>query len=147
MNHNIDEYELIKSFVLDASLEASAIIEQYIEEYSKTIVSSPKLCSELLIILDETISNITNYAYPHKTGSIYVFIYIKQTFDSIKVTIIDTGIPFNPEAKQAPEKMSKRHSSVGGYGIFISKKLADEYSYQLKDGKNILTITKKLANE
>ncbi|MBR1738586.1 MAG: ATP-binding protein, partial [Firmicutes bacterium] len=34
--------------------------------------------------------------------------------------------------------------NIGGLGIFLTKKLMDEVSYENKDGKNILTLMKKL---
>jgi anti-sigma regulatory factor (Ser/Thr protein kinase) len=33
---------------------------------------------------------------------------------------------------------------IGGLGIFLIKENVDELSYHYKDGKNILTITKKI---
>ncbi len=34
---------------------------------------------------------------------------------------------------------------IGGFGIFAAKQITDEVRYEYRDGKNILTIRKKLA--
>ena len=48
-------------------------------------------------------------------------------------------------AKQDPDlSLGRGERPIGGMGIFLSKKLMDEMTYEYKDGQNILTIKKNL---
>ena len=57
----------------------------------------------------------------------------------------DEGIPFNPLQKAEPDiTLSAADREIGGLGIFITKKTMDTVSYRYENGKNILTMTKKI---
>lgn len=139
-------FTLVHTIVVKAALSSSNIIDQYVENLMDSMHLSKKIKYELIIILEETISNIVNYAYTNEDGDISLYFYISQEFNILKIKIVDTGKPFNPTLVKAPEKVSLVPFTPGGLGIFISKNLADDYSYQLKDGKNTLTIIKKIAS-
>ena len=49
---------------------------------------------------------------------------------------------YNPETGSATVRVEER--DIGGLGIYIVKKSMDEISYEYKDGKNVLSIKKKL---
>ena len=61
------------------------------------------------------------------------------------ITFIDGGMPYDPLAAADPNtKLSAEERDIGGLGIYIVKKSMDEISYEYKDGKNVLSIKKKL---
>ena len=62
------------------------------------------------------------------------------------ITFIDRGIPYDPFAKKDPDihaDVSDR--PIGGLGIFMTKKLMDEFSYEFRDGQNIMVLKKRLG--
>ena len=62
------------------------------------------------------------------------------------LTFIDSGVPYNPLKKDDPDTtLSAEDRKIGGLGIFLVKKSMDDMRYEFKDGKNILTLVKKLA--
>ena len=62
------------------------------------------------------------------------------------LTFIDSGVPYNPLEKDDPDTtLSAEDRKIGGLGIFLVKKSMDDMRYESKDGKNILTLVKKLA--
>ena len=72
-----------------------------------------------------------------------VFCKISKFSDCIVVKFIDSGKKFNPLEIAEPNihaPLEKR--SIGGLGIFMTKKLSDALSYERSNGKNIFTITK-----
>ena len=93
------------------------------------------------IAVDEIVSNIVYYAYEGKQGTANVKI---DTDDKgIIITITDSGIEYNPLEKEDPDiTLSAEERGIGGYGIYIVKKVMDEITYERKDGKNILTLRK-----
>ena len=61
------------------------------------------------------------------------------------VTFIDRGVPYDPLNAAEPDiTLSAEDRQLGGLGIYMVKKSMDEISYEYKDGKNILSIKKKL---
>ena len=61
------------------------------------------------------------------------------------VQFLDGGVPFDPLASDdpdiTPEGLMERE---GGLGIFMVKKMMDDVSYAYEDGKNTLTILKRI---
>ena len=54
-------------------------------------------------------------------------------------------MPYNPLEKDDPDvTLSVEDREIGGLGIFMVKKSMDDMYYEYKDGKNILTLMKKL---
>ena len=52
---------------------------------------------------------------------------------------------FNPlDCPEADTSLGADEREIGGLGILLVKKTMDKVEYEYKDGKNILTITKRL---
>ena len=61
------------------------------------------------------------------------------------ITFRDTGIPYDPLAKEDPDvKLKAEDRSIGGLGIYMVKKSMDEMLYRYEDGHNVLTIRKTI---
>ena len=66
--------------------------------------------------------------------------------DTISITLIDRGIPYNPLEKPDPDvTLSAEERQIGGLGIYMVKKSMDEMLYRHEDGQNILTMKKSWA--
>ncbi|MBR5361138.1 MAG: ATP-binding protein, partial [Lachnospiraceae bacterium] len=64
---------------------------------------------------------------------------------TVTVQFSDEGIPYDPLSKEDPDvKATLEEREIGGLGIFMVKKTMDSMSYEYKDGKNVLTLTKAL---
>jgi anti-sigma regulatory factor (Ser/Thr protein kinase) len=64
---------------------------------------------------------------------------------TVTITFVDHGIPYDPLAKEDPDlSLSAEDREIGGLGIFMTKKLMDDVSYDYIDGRNILTLKKNL---
>ena len=93
------------------------------------------------VALEELFVNIAHYAYPDGKGE--AEIHASITPEHIEITLIDSGIPYDPLAKPDPDvTLSAEERAIGGLGIYMTKKLMDDISYQYSDNKNILTIKK-----
>ena len=63
----------------------------------------------------------------------------------VKITFKDSGMPFDPTAKEDPDvTLSAQERKIGGLGIYMVKKAMDEMTYEYVDGQNILHIVKTL---
>ena len=69
-----------------------------------------------------------------------------DVIDRIATVIFrDDGPEYNPLGRSNPdvEKRIKEHK-IGGFGIFIVRKLMDDVRYERIDDQNVLTIMKEI---
>jgi sigma-B regulation protein RsbU (phosphoserine phosphatase) len=72
---------------------------------------------------------------------------VRTRDDAIDFEVSDSGKPFDPTA--VPEvdiTLGAEERKIGGLGIHLARKIMDVISYERKNNKNILTLTKKLNN-
>lgn len=63
----------------------------------------------------------------------------------LTVTATDDGLPFNPmDARATSTSVPLEERDPGGLGILLLRKMADEMSYEHREGMNILTLEKAL---
>ena len=122
-------------------LEVSAFIEENLEKLG----CSMKSMMQINIAVEEIYINIASYAYGDNPGLAEVELVHNEADNSVDITFKDSGIPYDPLAKEDPDiTLSAEERSIGGLGIFMVKKSMDDVKYKHEGGKNILTITKKL---
>ena len=99
----------------------------------------------LELAVEEAFVNIANYAYPEEPGEVAVDLSVTRKPLTATVKLEDSGTPFNP-LKMEPPDLSPRieEKEPGGLGILLIKEKSDQVHYHFQDGKNILTIQKKL---
>jgi len=96
------------------------------------------------VSLEELFVNIAHYAYPEGNG--WAEIRVGVTDGVASITLIDGGIPYDPLKKPDPDiTLAAEDRQIGGLGIYMVKKKMDEMTYEHRDGKNVLTIRKKLC--
>lgn len=97
------------------------------------------------VAADELFANISHYACNPDTGYATVRVDVLKYPLSVEVTFIDNGKPYDPLKREEPDTtLSLEDREIGGMGIFIVKKSMGSVKYEYKDGKNILTIKKKI---
>lgn len=100
------------------------------------------------VCVEEIFVNIAHYAYAPGTGAATVRAEISGEPPEITITFTDRGKPFDPLAKEDPDvTLSAEERDIGGLGIYMTKKMMDDVSYEYKDGCNILQIRKKLQGD
>ena len=63
----------------------------------------------------------------------------------LKVLITDNGIPFDPTMiEKADTTLSAEERQIGGLGFLLVRELMDTINYEYTDGKNVLSLRKKL---
>lgn len=63
----------------------------------------------------------------------------------LTLTATDGGLPFNPMDAPTPStSLPLEERDTGGLGILLLRKMADEMSYEHREGMNILTLEKSL---
>ena len=133
-----------KSIILANDISEISRLYEFIEELGNDFSLSPDIVFNLNLVLEEAVVNIINYAYPkEKHESIYLSAQLHE--GSIVFVLTDTGMQFDPtKAPEADITLSLEDRPIGGLGIFLIRQIMNEVSYERIDGKNVLTLSKKL---
>lgn len=135
-----------KVITAKAVVENVPVITDMAAEALESVDCPMKTMVQLQIVLDEIISNIARYAYKGtETGDLTVILEVEGEPPVASVTFIDEGRPYDPLAKEDPDiTLSADEREIGGLGIFMVKKTMDSMTYERRDNRNVLTVTKKL---
>ena len=103
-----------------------------------------KTMAQIDIAIDEIFSNIANYGYDTRPGTVTVVMEPGEG-RCVGITFMDDGRPFNPLERTDPDvTLPALKRKIGGLGIYMVKKSMDDVRYEYRDGKNVLTIRKTI---
>lgn len=127
-----------------ASLEHLNEVLAFLEEKLEEMGAPFKVSMKIQVAVEELFVNIANYAYPDRAdGQACIRLEKVDEPPSVRITLIDSGIPYDPLAKPDPDvNLSAEERQIGGLGIFMVKQSMDTVSYAYKDGQNCLTLEK-----
>ena len=135
-----------EQLTVDAKTDNLEQVLDFINEQIELCDCSMKVQIQIDIAVEEIFVNIANYAYQDKIGQAEVQTEIQEDPLTIFITFIDSGIPYDPLAKEDPDTtLSAEDREIVGLGIFMVKKSMDNISYEYKQGHNILTLQKALV--
>lgn len=136
----------MKELCVPASLEKLNEVMGFLEETLDELGCSMKVSMQIQVAAEEIFVNIVSYAYPDREdGMACMQIGMSEDGESVEITFIDSGIPFDPLAKPDPDvTLSAEERAIGGLGIFMVKKTMDQMKYVYEEGKNQLTMIKKI---
>ncbi|MCR5592962.1 MAG: ATP-binding protein [Saccharofermentans sp.] len=130
---------------IPAKVDQLSSVQSFIDGVVEQTGVSMKDSMQISLAVEEIFVNIASYAYQGSDGEAVIKAAIVDDPASIKITFIDSGVPFDPLKKEDPDVTLGVHErDVGGLGIFLTKKTMDDVNYVNQDGKNILTITKNI---
>lgn len=136
----------MRELTVDATAENIETMTAFVNEILETYHCPMKAMTQIDIAIDELLGNIANYAYHPGIGPATVRTEVLDDPLAVVITFIDNGVPYDPLAKADPDvTQSADEREIGGLGIYLVKKSMDAISYEYRDGKNILTIRKKIG--
>ena len=125
----------------DALSEVLGFVEETLENYECSMKNQTAIC----VAIEEVFVNVASYAYGEGSGDVTLDIGFDEANRDVTFRLIDQGVPFDPLKKPDPDiTLAIEERQVGGLGIFIVKKTMDTVHYAYEDGKNILTMIKKI---
>ena len=134
-----------EELVIEAVIGNLDCVFSFIHKFTGPLNCSKRTIMQLDLVVEEIFTNIASYAYTPNTGLVKILLKIENEPLSISLTFIDSGIPYNPLEKSDPDvSLLAEDRQIGGLGIFLTKKLVNDISYQYLDGQNILKIEKYL---
>ena len=132
-----------KSF--DAKIEALSDVLGFVDLMLEKYGCPMKLQTAICVAIEEVFVNVARYAYKNGEGDVEFEIGFDKESRVARFRMADSGVPFDPLKKADPDiTLSVDERDIGGLGIFIAKKTMDTVDYAYENGKNILTMTKKI---
>lgn len=145
MNYYGKEDPNVKVLNVEATDESLEKVIAFVEEILEQHDTPMKTVMQIDLAVEEIFVNIAHYAYAPEVGHATVKVEVKDDPLQIIITFMDEGIPYDPLAKEDPDiTLSAEERRIGGLGVFLVKKNMDDVTYAYENGKNVLTISKKL---
>ena len=133
-----------KSIILANDIAEISKLNQFVDEVGEEFSLTPDVIFNLNLVLEEAVVNVINYAYP-KEDHEWIYLSAKLQDGSVVFVLTDTGKEFDPTmAPEADVTLSAEDRPIGGLGIFLIRQIMNEVKYERIEGKNVLTLGKKL---
>lgn len=130
-------------------------VTSFVEDELERLGCGKKQLMQITLAVEEIYVNIAHYAYDKSDDAGGVVpdsgsgsMSLSMWEDNGLVTLIfeDGGVPYNPLEKEDPDiSADVNDRQIGGLGIFMAKKSMDNMRYEYRDGRNILTLEKRIA--
>ena len=135
----------VKELTLEAKVANLQQVLDFVDENLKSMRCPMKILMQIDVAVEEIFVNVASYAYTPNTGSVTIRMDLQEKPRAVVITFIDSGIPYNPLAKEDPDvSLSAEERSIGGLGIFMVKKTMDKMEYEYTDKQNILKMYKNI---
>lgn len=128
-----------------------SFIQYYFNGIFKFIIKDKRLITDLIIVIDESISNIIEHSYKASKDVLIIFDFL-ISYEKIILKIKDFGphgykLKIHKEGnyKTAKKLAKKAIKTKRGMGIFIIKKIINQIIYETyPDKSNLLTLIKNI---
>ena len=135
----------MKEWTFEANIDRISWLTDQVNEELEKLDCPMKAQMQIDVAIDELLANIASYAYDLDAGETTVRFDFDADTRTVSLTFIDSGVPYDPLAKPDPDvTLSVEEREVGGLGIFLVKKTMDDMTYVRRDGRNELTIRKRI---
>jgi len=96
------------------------------------------------LALDELVTNVILYGYENPAGK-EVLVRVDTIGSELIASVHDDAKAFDPLKAPPPDLHAPLEDrALGGLGIHLVRSLMDQVSYAREDGKNVLTIRKRI---
>jgi serine/threonine-protein kinase RsbW len=137
---------LTKTFRQDfkAHLDDLEEIRDFIGTSAQALGLAPMGIEEMQLCVDEAATNIAQYGYDGREGSLSI--EISRQNDQLVVRILDDAVPFDPNSVAQPDLNIPLHDRpIGGMGVHLIRTLTDGWSHSFRPGGgNELVLRKRI---
>ncbi len=134
------------TLVLRNTLEDLPRLAEWCESLGVSGLAPDPLRSSLNLALEEWVVNVISYAYTDEAEHV-ITIRLWRDQHELLCVIDDDGRPFDPTAQaEADTTLALEHRRIGGLGIHFIRNTMDRFTYRREDGRNIVSMAKRLCN-
>ena len=128
------------SFKLKNRAQELESLQKILERFADSYGLTAQCKFQLNLVLEEIFTNITCYGFSD-AGDHFIQVNLSCDAGTLTVCVEDDGKPFNPVSAKDPDLECKLEDrKIGGLGIHLIKKLANDINYERCGNKNVLTI-------
>lgn len=127
-----------------ADLDNLKKVRDFIEETTQLTGLADEITGELLLAVDEAVTNIIVHGCPE--GGCAIELEVQGDPGSCIIRIRDDAPLFDPTTMREPDLdiPPLERDVSGGFGVYLFKHLVDQTSYRITpDGRNELTLLKR----
>jgi len=141
----------VTEMAIASQLSQLGLVRDKLQDIGHELGVPDRRLSELLVAVDELLSNVVKYAWSEETevdpARRQIAVRIVSGPAQIEVEFVDAGRAFDPLATPAPQpRVAGRRPRPGGVGLQILKKLVDEIYYERIDGLNRTRMIKRYGH-
>lgn len=138
------ETKIKRQLTLPNDVKQVPLLAEFIDGICEAAEVDMMLTMQLNLAIEEAVVNVMNYAYPVGTeGTVCIDAQVSDGV--LQFVISDSGAPFDPTARaEVDTTLSAEERGIGGLGIHIVRQIMDSIDYKRVDGRNVLTLGKKL---
>ena len=132
---------------LENRLDEIQRVDTAIEEFSDQVSLPFEVSFQVRLSIEELFTNILNYGYEDNDHAVHeILVSVEVRDNELEVCLVDDAREFNPLSidpnTNKPDLLEDME--LGGKGWALVRAYMDEFDYQYQDGKNHLTLRKKL---
>ena len=127
-----------------AGLDELARVRAFVERQATAAGLSQDAAAELVLAVDEAVSNCVEHGLRGNDGAIEVCVVAQH--DAVRVIVRDDAVLFDPTRAIAAtlEVSPLDRARPGGFGVELMHRLVDKVDYRVTgDGQNELTLWKR----
>ena len=130
---------------LAADLGELSRLAEAVEDFGGANDLPPGAVFKLNLCFDELITNAISYGF-EALDQAAISVVLTVSDGEVVAIIRDNGRPFDPftEAPEADTTLRVEDRPVGGLGVLLVRESMDDFSYERRDGFNVVTLRLKL---
>ncbi len=130
---------------LRAQLAETRLVEGWLRDFASRTAWPEAVRNAFDLALEEWLTNIISHAFTDQREH-FIVVRLNMTPGEARVEVEDDGREFNPLTHPPVDTgVPLEQRSVGGLGLHMIKKLMDVVEYRRTEGRNILTLRKRVG--
>lgn len=130
---------IVERLRLPAKLASLPEFQQFVDRAALAAGAGPELLFKIELVLEELLVNHASHAYGPGEGDSEVACFRREPA-LFCLEVIDEAAPFDPLGRATPDlELAPQDRPIGGLGIHLVRKLADQVGYRRESGKNVVT--------
>jgi anti-sigma regulatory factor (Ser/Thr protein kinase) len=126
-------------------LSETSRIGGWVEDFVRHLKLSASVCQAFDLALVECVTNIISHGYEDASEH-WVLIRFQSAPGEARVEVEDDGRAFNPLTVPAVDTNAPLESRpIGGLGVHLIRRCMDDVQYRRENGRNILTLIKRIG--
>jgi len=131
---------------LQNRLDELATLQTALDAFAEGQRLPPQATIETALLLEELFVNVVSHAFPDRLSH-QITVSLERRGDWLEIECADDGVAFDPlTAPPADTESPLEERPIGGLGIHFIRHYSDDLAYRREQGRNILTIRKRLAD-